>query len=742
MRSRAARLAAFLVLALGARAAAAQAVPARAPGPTVIEAEEIEGVADLEVSARGAAEVRRDDVTVFGERLRYQRELGRIEAEGGVRLERGADRFFGARLRYDTRTDTGELDEPAFVLNREQTVRGRAERLEFLGRDRLRLARGSYTSCEPGREDWRIEANELELDYEAEQGRVRGGRLEFLGTTLLALPYATFPLEKRRKSGFLAPYYGQSTRRGLELGVSYYWNLAPEYDLTLSPVYMSKRGEQLKSHFRYLGRTYAGELRHEYLFNDRELQRPRSGLSLLHEQRLRDNMTLRLDLNKVSDPRYFADLRSQVRNVSVVNLQREGLFNVATSIGEVPLGLQVRVQRFQTLQDPLAPIVEPYDRLPQVVVNAVRNDLGGLFDLALPGEYVRFAHRTLVEGTRLAVNPTVALPLIAPGYFLTPKLGLRVVRYSLSRTAPGQPDSPSLSIPWLSVDGGLVFEREARLAGQALTQTLEPRLFYVYVPYRAQDQLPLFDTALADFNYATLFAENRFVGGDRFGDANQVTLAATSRLLDARGTELARAMLGQRWYFKNERVGLTAAAPLRSVDSSDLLASVGARLLRDWLFDATLQYSPREARAERYGVSVRYSPEIAKVLNATYRFNRALLRQIDVSGQWPVRPGWFAIGRANYSFRDKRLVDGLGGLEYNGGCWVFRAVFSRVQATTQITNTTLLFQLELNGLGQIGSDETVTYLRRQVPGYAVTNPAEPWLVPPSARPRLPFEQVF
>lgn len=221
-----------------------------------------------------------------------------------------------------------------------------------------------------------------------------------------------------------------------------------------------------------------------------------------------------------------------------------------------------------------------------------------------------------------------------------------------------------------------------------------------------------------------------------------MTLAATSRLLDARGTELARAMLGQRWYFKNERVGLTAAAPLRSVDSSDLLASVGARLLRDWLFDATLQYSPREARAERYGVSVRYSPEIAKVLNATYRFNRALLRQIDVSGQWPVRPGWFAIGRANYSFRDKRLVDGLGGLEYNGGCWVFRAVFSRVQATTQITNTTLLFQLELNGLGQIGSDETVTYLRRQVPGYAVTNPAEPWLVPPSARPRLPFEQVF
>jgi len=742
MRFPAARLAAFSLLALGAPAALAQTPAGREPGPTTIEAERIEGVSDIEVSARGAAELRRDDVTVFGERLRYNRELGRIEAEGGVRLERGADRFFGPSLRYDTRSDTGVFEEPTFILNRAQTARGRAERLEFLGRDRLRLTRGSYTSCEPGREDWRIEAGELELDYEAEEGRARDTRLEFLGTTLFALPYASFPLEKRRKSGFLAPYYAQSTRRGLELGVSYYWNIAPEYDLTLTPVHMSKRGEQLKSHFRYLGARYAGEIRHEYLFNDRELNRARTGLSLVHEHRFRDGFDARLDLNRVSDDRYFADLRSHVRNVSVANLQREGILNYSTSLGSVPVGMQFRIQRFQTLQDPLAPIVEPYDRLPQVQFSATRNDLGGLLDLAVPGEYVRFAHRTLVEGSRLTFNPTVAAPVLAPGYFLTPRLGLRTVSYNLSRTAPGQPDSPSLGIPWLSVDGGLVFERETRIAGRTLTQTLEPRLFYVYVPYRAQDQIPLFDTALADFNYANLFTENRFTGGDRFGDANQLTLAATSRVLDARGEELARATLGQRYYFKNERVGLTATAPLRSVDTSDLIASVGGRLWRDWTFDGTMQYSTRESRAERYGVSLRYSPEIAKVLNATYRFNRDLLRQVDLSGQWPMQPGWYAIGRMNYSFRDKRLLEGLGGIEYNAGCWVFRAVFSRVQAATQISSTTLLFQLELNGLGQIGSDDTVAYLKRQVPGYAVTNPADASLVPPSARPRLPFEQVF
>lgn len=742
MRFPAARLAAFVLLALGALAALAQASAGRDRGPTTIEAERIEGVSDIEVSARGAVELRRDDVTVFGERLRYNRELGSVQAEGGVRLERGADRFFGPSLRYDTRSDTGVFEEPAFVLNRAQTARGRAERLEFLGRDRLRLTRGSYTSCEPGREDWRIEAGELELDYEAEEGRARDTRLEFLGTTLLALPYASFPLEKRRKSGFLAPYYSQSTRRGLEVGVSYYWNIAPEYDLTLTPVHMSKRGEQLKSHFRYLGAGYGGELRHEYLFDDRELNRARTGLSFVHEHRFGDGFNARLDLNKVSDDRYFADLRSHVRSVSVANLQREGIVNYSTSVGGIPVGLQVRLQRFQTLQDPLAPIVEPYDRLPQVQFSAARNDLGGLLDFSMPGEYVRFAHRTLVEGSRLTLNPTVAAPVLAPGYFLTPRLGLRTVRYNLTRTAPGQPDSPSLGIPWLSVDGGLVFEREARIAGRTLTQTLEPRLFFVYVPYRAQDQIPLFDTALADFNYANLFTENRFTGGDRFGDANQVTLAATTRMLDARGEELARATLGQRYYFKNERVGLTATAPLRSVDTSDLIASVGGRLWRDWSFDGTMQYSPRESRAERYGVSLRYSPEIAKVVNATYRFNRDLLRQVDLSGQWPMQPGWYVIGRANYSFRDRRLLEGLGGIEYNAGCWVFRAVFSRLQAATQVSSTTLLFQLELNGLGQIGSDDTLTYLKRQVPGYAVTNPADAALVPPSARARLPFEQVF
>ncbi len=739
-----ARLATLLLLYIGAPPAWAQAQPpAQQPkGPTTIDAERIEGVSELEVTARGRVELKRDETTIFSDFLRYNQEFGRVEADGGVRLERGGDRFFGPRLRYDTRDDTGVFEEPSFLMRRNQTARGSAERLEFLGKDRFRLTRGSYTSCEPGREDWKFEARELELDYEAEEGKLRDGRLRFLDTTILALPYATFPLEKRRKTGLLVPYYAQSTRRGAEVGVPFYWNIAPEQDATLTPIYMSKRGLQLKTQYRYLDPKYSGELHYEHMPEDRLLNRSRSGFALLHDQRFSPQLTGKLDLNKVTDDRYFVDLSTHVRTISTGNLQRDAFLQYSDSAFGGSYYLQGRLQRFQTLQDPLAPIVSPYHRVPQLNFGATRNDVADRFDLALPGEYVRFSHPTLVEGTRFTLNPLLTMPILAPGYFLTPKAGVRAVSYQLDRTAAGQPTRQSLNIPWLSLDSGLIFDRDVRWFGQSLTQTLEPRLYYVYVPFRAQDRIPIFDTGLSDFNYSQLFTENRFAGGDRFGDANHLTLAATSRVLGADGREVFRATLGQRYYFKNDRVGISATAPLRSVDSSDILASVGGKVLRDWTFDTTLQYDPRQSRAQRFGASLRYSPEIAKVLNASYRFNRDVLRQVDLSGQWPVHPGWYAIGRVNYSFRDKRLLEGLGGLEYNAGCWVFRAVFQRIQAAALTSSTAIFFQLEFNGLGQLGTGDAVDFLKRNVPGYAVTNPSDPALVPPSLRPRLPFEQIF
>jgi LPS-assembly protein len=740
-----ARFQVFLILLSGASLTCAQQRPAPPPKPpATIEAEHIEGVAELEVTARGKVEFKKEDLTVYSEFLRYNQEFGRVEADGGVRLQRGPDRFFGPRLRYNTQDSTGVFEQSSFVLHGEvSTMRGKSERMEFLGRDRLRLVQGTFSTCEPGKEDWRFEAAEMELDNERDRATVRDGRLKFFDFTLLPMPYGSFSLDNQRKTGFLTPYFGNNSRRGLEVAAPFYWNIAPEQDLTLTPYMMSKRGAQLKTDYRYIDRAYSGEARFEYMPRDKVLDTSRSAFSLLHQHQITPQLSGRIDYNKVSDNQYFVDLSSQVRNVSQGVLQQMGSLSWGGGVAGIPLGVGVMAQRWQTLQDPLAPITPPYARLPQVNVTAAKADIGGRFDVVVPGEYVRFDHPTLVEGTRVRLDPVASAPFLAPGYFFTPKVGVHYADYRLTQFAPGTPESQAVSVPWTSLDGGLIFDRPVSWFGQASTQTLEPRMYYVYAPFRNQSQVPLFDTALADFNYATIFTENRFAGGDRFGDANQLTLAATSRVLSPEGLELLRGTLGQRYYFDDERVGLTPASTLRTRGQSDLLASLGGRLARNLTFDATVQYNPHDSRFERYNLSGRYAPEIAKVISAGYRYNRETnIRQIDIAGQWPLATGWYAIGRFNYSFFDSRLLEGIAGVEYNAGCWVFRGALQRLQAATNITSTGFFVQLEFNGLGSVGSDDVVTMLKRSVPGYVVSNPTESRLVPPSMRSPLPFQQSF
>ncbi len=745
----AARFATLLVIlcaASGARAQADAPAPQAADdGPTTIDAQSIEGVSGLEVVARGKVELHRDDLSVFSNYLKFNQEFGRIEASGGVRLQRDGDRFFGPSLSYDTRVDSGVLEKPTFVIERQQTSRGTADKLEFLGKDHLRMDNATYTTCRADKEDWKLVVGKLDLDFNTEVAHARDAKLRFFDTTIAYLPYASFPLENQRKSGFVTPYLSQNTLRGLEFGLPYYWNIAPEQDATIMPVYMSKRGEQLKSEYRYIDPSYSGQMRLEYLPDDLSRGIPRWGVSLQHQQQFTPELRGALDFNRVSDNAYFVDLSSQVREVSVAELQRDGSLSYNGSLAGQSYSAQLHVQRFQTLQDPLAPIVPPYDRMPQLTLSTARNNIGGLADLNVPAEYVRFSHPTLVEGSRMSLNPTIAVPLLAPGWFLTPKLGVRYVDYALNQTVPNQPDRQIVSIPWMSLDGGLVFDRPVNWFGQDLTQTFEPRLYYVRVPYRDQSQIPLFDTALADFNFAQIFSENRFSGGDRFGDANELTLAATTRFLTPNGQEALRATLGQRIYFSSEQVVLTPASTPITYTHSDTLASVGGRLGHAWSFDTTVEYDQRDMLTERYSASARYSPEIAKVLNLGFSFNRDPanpLRQMDLSGQWPVKAGWYAVGRYNYSFLDGRLLEGTGGIEYNAGCWVLRAVFQRLQAATQVASTGFFFQLELNGLGGIGTDEITNMLKRSVPGYAVTNPSNQSLVPPSLRPQLPFQQIY
>jgi LPS-assembly protein len=701
--------------------------PAALNPPVTISADRFEGYANQETTAIGNAELHRGDVSVHAQRMHYLYATDEVQASGGVRLERGGDRMSGTGLRLRVGDVVGQFDhaEYEFALRSRSgyapvRARGKADVIKLENKDEYRLENATLTTCKPGNDDWYMKVDELDLDMTRDVGVAHGGKLVFKGMPIAYVPWVDFPLHNQRKTGLLPPTVGSSGKSGVEISAPFYVNLAPNRDLTIEPREFSKRGLQLAAQLRYLDRSYDGDARFEHMANDRIRNIERYATTIQHNQRFSSNLVGYININKVSDDNYFRDLSSRINITSQTTLPREGMI----AYGGGWWNASARVQRFQTLQDPANPIVEPYGRLPQLTLNATRQYVGGM-DLTVAGEFVEFNHPTSVIGSRVVAYPSASLPLILPGAYLTPKLGLHATGYSLNRNAPDTPDAIQRTLPIASLDSGLTFERDTNFAGREFRQTLEPRLYYLYVPYRDQSTIPLFDTGLADFNYAQMFSENLFNGSDRIADANQMTVAVTTRMLSpSNGQEVLRGTIGQRYYFENQQVTLNASTPGRTDKTSDFLAALGGRVSRYWTLDSALQYNTHQNLFERLGVHFRYQPEMAKVLNLGYRFTRDSLSQTDLSAQWPLGGGWYGVGRYNYSLRDNHLVEGLAGFEYNAGCWIGRLVATRFAAATGTTTNAVFVQLELNGLSRIGSNPLET-LKRNVPGYSSINQTRP-----------------
>jgi len=712
--------------------------------PVRITAERIEGYANKETSASGNAELRQGEVTLRADRLRYLYATDEVDASGGVRLMRDGDRLSGTGLHLRVKDFVGRFDNADYdfaLRGREGyapvRARGKADAIKLESKDKYQLKNATFTTCKPGNDDWYLQVGELDLDMTRDLGVAHSGRLVFKDTPIVYLPWVDFPLNNQRKSGFLPPTIGSSGKSGVEVSTPYYINLAPNRDLTIAPRELSKRGLQLSAQFRYLDRSYDGDARIERLTNDHIRNINRYALTLQHNQRFSSNLSGYLNINKVSDDNYFRDLSSRINVTSQTTLPREGMLIYAGGWWSAA----ARMQRFQTLQDPANLVTPPYDRLPQLTLNATRQYVGGL-DLAWNSEFVKFTRASGFAGTtavattggvntgdvignRFSAYPSASLPLLMPGAYLTPKLGFHTTSYSLERNPVGSPDSIQRTVPIASLDGGLTFERDANFIGQRFRQTLEPRLFYLYVPYRDQSRIPLFDTGVADFNYAQIFSENLFNGGDRIADANQLTTAATTRILSpSSGQEILKATIGQRFYFQNQQVALNDSTPTRTDKTSDFLAALSGRVARNWSLDSALQYNPHRNFFERLGLGVRFQPETAKVLNLGYRFTRDSLNQIDISAQWPLGGGWHGVARYNYSTRDNQLVEALGGFEYNGGCWIGRVVMQRFAAAAGTSTSAFFVQLELNGFSRIGSNPLET-LKRNIPGYSGINQPSP-----------------
>lgn len=684
------------------------------PIPVFIQAMRIQGHKDAEVEAFDDAELRQWGQVLFADHLIYSQPEDEVFAEGKVRVEQKTEITEGTELRLKLEKKQGYMNAASFqFVEQLPPGRGTAEKMLFQGENLYRLEQSRYTTCPMGDDDWFLRAGELELDRSTQVGTAYHAKVEFKGVPILYSPWMTFPLTKDRKSGFLAPSFGSTGRSGVEATLPYYWNISPNRDATISTRLMQKRGLQLNNELRYLDNTYVGNANVEILPNDRLLGINRYFLSFNHTQSLAPGLSAALNVQRASDDNYFRDLGTQLSTTSQIILPREG--SLTYNFGE--WGITARTQTFQTLQDPAAPVTPPYHRTPQLLLNGASRDVLGS-DLALTGEFVNFTHPSLLNGQRLTFHPSVSLPLVESYGYLTPKLGWHTTRYTLGQNTAGQPDV-TFSLPVLSVDSALYFERDTGLFGLPYLQTLEPRLYYLNAPYRDQLQIPNFDSSEMDFSYASLFSENRFNGGDRFNDANHLTLALTSRLLETEsGFERIRATIGQRYYFTEQRV--TLGTPIRSGATSDFLALLSGNISSQWALDSGLQYNPDDKLMEKANVAIRYQPESGKVLNMGYRYTREALKQINISSQWPISQRWHGLGRWNYSMLDSKMLEGLAGVEYNAGCWAFRAVLHSYSTATTQRNNAIFLQLELNGFSQIGSNP-FDVLRQNIYGYAKSN---------------------
>jgi LPS-assembly protein len=684
-------------------------------GAMFITADQIESSAANVVVASGHVEARQSGQNVFADWLHYDLALHEVSTRGPVRFEQPTISVTGNDLFLKMDDYSGTLDQPVYQLVA-TPGRGEATRANFVSQDQCKLVHATYTTCPLGNDDWYLLVDDLDLDRTREVGTAHGAKLEFLGVPILYTPWMNFSLDNSRNSGVLAPTFGTTQRNGLDLIVPVYLNLAPNYDATLSPRLMSKRGVQLGGEFRYLSEQFSGIDKLEYLPEDNLVGRSRWGAFLKHQQTLTPNLTAGFDFNRVSDNNYFRDLSNLVAATSQSYLNHEAWLTYKHDWWNVDL----RAQRFQTLQDPAAPLTIPYDRLPQIRLDAAHSLPGGL-EFNLVSEAVHFSHPTLVEGTRALAYPTLRLPLTNSFGFFTPQLGLHATRYNLDGNVPGGvPDTITRTIPIGSLDAGVVLDRPFSFMGRAFQQTLEPRLYYVYAPYRDQSKVPVFDTALLDFSYAQIFTENQFIGGDRVNDANQITLAVTSRFSeDASGIERLKVTLGQRYYFTSQQVTLPGIEA-RDKSASDLLAALSGQVTDTVRIDMGWQFNTDTGTTVRQSLSAAYRPAPGYALNFGYRTIDTSTNQVDVSAQWPLTRRLYGLFRYNYSFRDNKLVDGLAGLEYNGGCWALRGVIQRIATSATQSTSALFFQLELNGMGRIGSNP-LDVLKQSVPGYRPSN---------------------
>lgn len=685
---------------------------------TRISARQVHNAADEITTFSDEVIIERDQLRLRADKVIFDRPHQQLDIQGNIHIDAENLAIESERGWLELETNTGEFTNNQYYVP-DSHYRGSTPGLSLTGEKQTLLINSSFTNCPENIDDWSLDTSILKLDHETKTGTAKHALLRFKGLPIFYTPYLSFPLGEERRSGFLMPQFGTSNSRGGELSTPWYWNIAPNQDAIITPRIMKKRGSQLKTDYRYLTHSSKGEMNIEYLDKDQETKDKRYLLKFNNHSDIGSQLDFDLNINDASDPDYLEDLGSGIAISNTTHLERNSRLSYTFNSWRA----QLFAQTYETIDTDITLDNRPYRRLPQLTLNGNNTFFDSDINWSLNSEWVEFDHESTSKttGQRFNIYPKLSWPLIGNAWFFTPSTGLHHSSYDMTDTAGNPLDIKDRNISISSIDTGLFFERNV---SDHFIQTLEPRLYYLYIPYRDQSNIPLFDTGEYDFSFSQLFRENRFTGNDRIGDTNQITLALSSRLLDqSSGSEFLSVAIGQIFYNQDRQVNLDNS--ISTDNQSDVISEISGQW-NNLKSRATVQWDTETREADKQSLQFHYINKDQLIFNLGYRFRRdpvdetSNLEQTDFSFHWPVNNQYSVFSRWNRSITEKRDIETLFGIEYDSCCWAMRIMGQRYLINTDNNashDSAIMFQLILKGLGSVSDKEASNIIKHAILGY-------------------------
>lgn len=693
----------------------------------LIEGDSLESILDRKLRASGNALISKGNQSIRADFIEYDQISEELYAKGQITITTPDLELKGSELEMSLAENTGSIANGSFVANINKNtqsrfnkeLRGTATKIFLEGEDKKNLENAKVTTCDAGQSEWFITSDETVIDQSSGNIKAKHATLSLKGVPILYSPYVDFSTTSQRKSGWLLPTAGTTSTSGFETSIPYYFNLSPTHDATLTSRYMEKRGLQFDGEYRYLSKNYKGTSEIQYLNKDRDADIDnRYLIDINHQHNFGNGFSGKVEFEKVkkNDNNYFADMSTSIAVTSQVSLRQSAQIEYIKTDSSSDIKGSLKVQEFQNLTS-----ASPYELKPSLNLS-YKKDWEDSYDQSLflqtnaNFSYDQFdtgenSADNIASGSRVASTPSISFPMETSFGFLKPKLIANLRHYDLDDAAISQ---KSLSIPTVSLDSGLYLDRPFKLSGYNFTQTLEPRVFYTYTPYKDQSKIPMFDTSLNELNSTTIFQENQFSGKDRIMDTNAITTALTTRVIDDSGYDWMLLTMAQRFYLSDRKVLEEDQFANSSYigDKSDFLVSAQANLTKSLKITSDYEYNFSEDTTNKFTASARFKPEPGKVLNASYRQVRNPtsgiydVKQYLLSGQWPLSSGWSALASYNYDIYERHDIESMLGAEYDAGCWSAQIMFHRLQLATSETSTdTFFLMLEIGDLGSFGQGD-------------------------------------